>query len=74
LRRFSSGLASVNQSKDLFSFGASRGDAAAIFAFRLCLGDAFQLPRKPVNGEPVCLRGFPAIREICRVFDIFRAV
>jgi len=31
-RRFSSGLASVNQSEDLFSFGASCGDAAAIFA------------------------------------------
>jgi hypothetical protein len=46
LRRFSSGLASVNQSKDLCSFGASRRDAAAIFAFRLGLGDAFQLPRQ----------------------------
>jgi hypothetical protein len=42
LRRFLSGLASVNQSEDLFSLGASRGDAAAIFAFRLGLGDAFQ--------------------------------
>jgi len=45
-RRFCSGLASVNQSEDLFSFGASCGDAATIFAFRLCLGDAFQLPRQ----------------------------
>ncbi len=41
--RASSGLASVNQREDLCSFGASCGDAAAIFAFRLCLGDAFQL-------------------------------
>src|ERR1700730_7144615 len=45
-RRFLSGLASVNQSEALCSLGASRGDAAAIFAFRLGLGDAFQLPRQ----------------------------
>ena len=40
------GLVSVNQGEDLVSLGASCGDAAAIFAFRLCLGDAFQLPRQ----------------------------
>jgi len=39
-RRFCSSFASVNQSEDPFSFGARCGDATAIFAFRLCLGDA----------------------------------
>ena len=37
-------LPASTKAKTCFGFDASCGDAAAIFAFRLCLGDAFQLP------------------------------
>src|ERR1019366_10000544 len=55
---FFSGLASVNQGEDLVSLAPSRGNAAAILAFRLCLGDAFQLPRQHDASFELCNRAY----------------
>jgi hypothetical protein len=53
-------LPASTKAKTCSAFGASCRDAASIFAFRLCLGDAFQLPALPARIKAVKRR-----RHLC---------